>query len=88
MRKHILFLVPLFSVLDMQRFGEKLRTLRTRHGMTIRDLTRALGYAGSGYVSEVETGKRVPTAEFVLKTARLFDVSADRLLKDELEIDV
>jgi transcriptional regulator with XRE-family HTH domain len=55
--------------------------------MTLRDLTRALGYVGSGYISEVETGKRAPTAEFVLKVARLFNVSADRLLKDELELD-
>jgi transcriptional regulator with XRE-family HTH domain len=71
----------------IQRFGEKLRLLRLRQGMTLRDLTRALGYVGSGYVSEVETGKRAPTAEFVLKVARLFNVSADRLLKDELEVD-
>lgn len=71
----------------IQRFGEKLHTLRTQRGMTLRELTRALGYAGSGYVSEVETGKRVPTAEFVLKVARLFNVSADRLLKDELDLD-
>jgi transcriptional regulator with XRE-family HTH domain len=55
--------------------------------MTLRDLTRALGYVGSGYISEVETGKRAPTAELVLKVARLFNVSADQLLKDELELD-
>ena len=56
----------------IQRFGEKLRILRVRHGMTLRDLTRALGYVGSGYVSEVETGKRAPTAEFVLKVAATY----------------
>lgn len=71
----------------IERFGEKLHTLRLRHRMTLRDLTSALGYVGSGYVSEVETGKRTPTAEFVLKVSRLFQVSADRLLKDELELD-
>jgi transcriptional regulator with XRE-family HTH domain len=64
---------------EIQRFGEKLHILRLRQGMTLRDLTRALGYAGSGYISEVETGKRAPMAEFVLKVARLFNVSADRL---------
>ena len=69
------------------RFGEKLRTLRLRHGMTVRELTRALGYTGSGQISEIETGKRLPTAEFVLKVARYFSVSADHLLKDELDVD-
>ena len=55
--------------------------------MTVRDLTQALGYTGSGQISEIETGKRLPTAEFVLKVARYFNVSADHLLKDELELD-
>lgn len=69
------------------RFGDKLRKLRLRQGMTVRDLTRALGYSGSGQISEIETGKRLPTAEFVLKVARYFNVSADHLLKDELDVD-
>lgn len=53
----------------------------------MRDLTHVLGYSGSGQISEIETGKRLPTAEFVLKVARYFNVSADHLLKDELDVD-
>jgi len=90
MRKHILFLVPLFYVLDMQRFGEKLRTLRTRRGMTVRELAVALGYSekSHSYVSETETGKRTPEVEFVLKVAQFFNASTDQLIRDDLDIDV
>ncbi len=71
----------------MQRFGEKLHTLRTHHQMTLRDLAHAIGYNSHTRLSELETGKKMPTAEFVLKVARLFNVTTDQLLKDELELD-
>ena len=71
----------------MQRLGEKLRTLRKRHHMTLIDLADALGYASHGYLSLVETGKKKPSAEFVLKVAQLFNISADQLLRDELDLD-
>ncbi len=70
-----------------KRFGEKLRTLRKRRGMTLMELARATGYASPSHVSEIETGKRKPPLEFALKIGRLFDVSLDQLLKDELELD-
>ncbi len=70
----------------MERFGEKLRTLRTGHHLTLQQLAAELGYATHAYISEIESGKKVPTASFVLKVARLFGVSTDELLKDELEL--
>lgn len=71
----------------MQRFGEKLRTLRLQRGMSVRELTSALGYTGHGYVYNVEIGKRKPNVEFVLKVAQLFQVTTDQLLRDDLEMD-
>jgi transcriptional regulator with XRE-family HTH domain len=68
----------------MQRFGEKLRTLRTARQMTLKELASALGLTAHGYISEIESGKKKPTAEFVLKVARYFKVTTDQLLKDEL----
>ena len=70
----------------MQRFGEKLRLLRTGKHITLKELAHALGFTAHGYISEIESGKKRPTAEFVLKVARYFDVTTDELLKDELEI--
>ena len=39
------------------------------------------------YINKIETGKRSPSANMILKVTRLFDVSADQLIKDELELD-
>lgn len=70
----------------MQRFGEKLRNLRSQRGMTLKSLAQALGHKAHGYISEIESGKKVPTVQFVLSVSHLFGVSTDELLKDELEI--
>lgn len=72
----------------MQRFGEKLRALRTQHRMTLKELAITLGHTAHGHISEIESGKKKPTAEFVLNVARLFNVTTDQLLKDELELDI
>jgi transcriptional regulator with XRE-family HTH domain len=69
------------------RFGEKLQGLRIQHRMTLLELAHALGYSTHSYISEIEAGKKQPTTEFVLGVARLFNVTTDQLLKDELELD-
>jgi transcriptional regulator with XRE-family HTH domain len=71
---------------SIHRFGEKLRTLRTRQGLTLQQLAYALGLTAHGYISELESGKKIPTAEVVLRVARLFNITTDELLKDELDI--
>jgi transcriptional regulator with XRE-family HTH domain len=71
----------------VQRFGEKLRILRKRHGMTLKELAGKTSYSTHSHISEIETGKKKPPLEFAIQVGRLFDVSLDRLLKDELEID-
>jgi transcriptional regulator with XRE-family HTH domain len=73
---------------SIQRFGEKLRTLRVRRNMTLKELASEFGLTAHGYISELEAGKKMPTAEFVLNVARLFSVTTDELLKDELELKI
>ncbi len=69
----------------MQSFGEKLRLLRTKQGLTQRALARALGYTNAhAYISDFESGKRKPTLEFVQKIAQFFNISTDRLVRDDL----
>lgn len=72
----------------MQRFGEKLRFLRKQHGMTLMEMAEALQYGSYTRISEVETGKKKPTADFILNVARFFNVTTDQLMKDELELDI
>lgn len=71
---------------EIRRFGQKLQTLRRGRGFTLKSLALALGYTAHGHISELEAGKKIPTAEFVLSVARLFDVTTDQLLKDELDL--
>ncbi len=71
----------------MQRFGEKLRTLRKRHGLTQHELAARLGFASQGYIHFLETGKKVPNAILVIKIADLFQITTDQLLRDELDVD-
>jgi transcriptional regulator with XRE-family HTH domain len=72
----------------MKRFGEKLRTLRARRRMSMQDVADAIEYGSSGYVSDVENGKREPALKFVIKVAEFFEVSTDALLKDSLELEL
>jgi transcriptional regulator with XRE-family HTH domain len=73
----------------MRRFGEKMRVLRKRRDLTIIQLAEALGYAptSNSYISEIETGKRRPKIDFVLKVARYFGVTTDQLVRDDIELD-
>ncbi len=68
------------------RFGEKLKALRSGRAMTLQELAAALGHSAHGYISELEAGKKQPSIALVLRVAQLFGVTTDELLRDELEI--
>lgn len=69
------------------RFGEKLRTLRTKADMTLSELATVFGYSSHSYLSEIESGRKAPTLSITLLTSQFFDISTDILLKDELNIE-
>ena len=71
----------------MARFGEKLRYLRQRRGMTMRQLADALGFNSHGYLGDLESGRRQPSLELALTIADFFEVSLEKLARDELELD-
>ena len=70
----------------MKRFGEKLRTLRQRHQLTLRELGDRLAVSNT-FVLSIEQGKKSPNAEMIIKIADVFGVTADQLMRDELEVD-
>ncbi len=70
----------------MQRLGEKVRMLRKRRKLTVKALALALGFPSHSYVSEIETGKKIPSTEMIIKMADLFGVTVDQLVRDEHEI--
>ena len=71
----------------IQRFPEKLRALRHRHGMTQKQLADMLGFSTEVYISALENGKRKPGTELVLKLANIFGVTTDQLMRDDLEVE-
>ena len=70
----------------MQRFGKKLRVLRKQHGLTMKELAQQMALRGHGHISNVETGKKSSSLEFVIKVSDIFNISLDQLVRDELEI--
>jgi len=63
-----------------KRFGENIKRIRTKKGMTQGDIVRALDL-DRGYVSSLENGKRNPTLAMIEKIAGALGVSSDELLK-------
>ncbi len=70
----------------MKRFGEKLRTLRERRGLSQRQLGDMLGVTRT-HVSRMERGEKTPNVAMVLKVADIFGVTTDQLIRDEIELD-
>lgn len=69
----------------MERFGEKLRTLRERRRLTLRELAPMLDVSFT-YIGKMERGERTPNVAMVIKVAKLFNVTADVLIMDELDV--
>lgn len=67
----------------MTKFGDKLHLLRTHHNLTLTQLSSLLGYKTHSYISEIEAGRKRPTAELVVKVSTLFGVTTDELLLDD-----
>lgn len=72
----------------MEKFGAKLRALRIRNDLTLKDLALELGLNGHGYLSELECGKKKPTADLIVKVADFFNVTTDELLRDGIDIQI
>ncbi|NTU83272.1 MAG: helix-turn-helix transcriptional regulator [Chloroflexales bacterium] len=68
------------------RFGKKVRRLRERAGQTQSELAHAIGLSdrSKGFISEIESGKKIPKATLVLRLADHLGVSTDYLLRDDL----
>lgn len=67
------------------KLSEKIVILRKRHGMSQEDLAERLGISRQS-VSKWESGIAMPDIEKIVELSRIFEVSADTLLKDEIEL--
>ncbi len=69
----------------IRRLGRKMRRLRENAGLSQAELAQELGLSerSKGFISEIESGKKVPRAELIVKIADYFQVTTDYLLRDE-----
>jgi len=70
----------------MKRFGEKLRTLRQQRGLSQSQLGDMLEVTRT-HVSRMERGEKIPNVPMLLKISDVFGVTADQLIRDDLELD-
>jgi len=68
------------------KFGEKLRLLRQKKGLSQTILGEMLNVQHS-HVGRLERGEKTPNVAMVLKLAEIFGVTTDLLIRDEMELD-
>ncbi len=71
----------------MKRFGEKLRNLREKRGLSLRQLATMLNVSSHSHIVNLEAGRKKPSLDMVLKIAKLFAVTPNQLLLDDEEVD-
>lgn len=61
--------------------------MRKSRGMSQLELSEKLGYHSHGYLSELEHARKVPTVQAVIELSKIFSVTTDYLLNDELPVE-
>ena len=67
-------------------FGQKLRFVRLRFGLSQAELAQRLEL-GQSQISHLEQGRGAPSLEVVLRAADVLSVTCDYLLRDAVPID-
>ncbi len=70
----------------MERFEEKLRTLRNRDRLSQKQLGDMLGIHRS-HIGKIEQSQKTPNAAMILKIADIFEVTPNQLMLDDQEVD-
>ena len=65
---------------EAQKFGENLKRIRAKKGISQGDIARALE-VHKGYISNIEHGKTNPTLATIAKIAKAIGVSVGELMK-------
>lgn len=68
------------------QLGNKVRRLRELAGLSQAELAEAIGLSqySKGFISEIESGKKIPRSELVLRLSLYFKVTTDYLLRDDM----
>lgn len=69
----------LISVIGDMIFGQKLRKLREKKGLTQQQLAEKLSYVTNSYISDVENGRFVPSRKKLKKIAKALRIPFKKL---------
>jgi len=70
--------------MSKQSFGEQLRNIRTKKGLTAEDIAQVCGTSRS-YITLIEGGKRLPGKKILPKIAEALDLKITVILNWYLE---
>ena len=72
--------------IDKEMFGQRLREIRKKHGMTQAELGEKTGLADKN-ISRIETGKADVYLDCFVKLLKAIDVHADYYLQESISYD-
>lgn len=67
--------------MSMETLGDKIRWLRDRHDLSLREFARKLGDVTAAHISDIENGRRNPSPDLLSKMARVLMVPVEDLEK-------
>ncbi|MBR5867144.1 MAG: helix-turn-helix transcriptional regulator [Spirochaetaceae bacterium] len=73
--KHILK-----PVIDLEKTGEKIKTLRKNNGFSVHELQLLFGFEYPQAIYAWEAGKNIPTVDNLIVLSRLYSVSMDEII--------
>ena len=73
---------------DMNELGERVRELRDRHDISLREFARKLGDISPAHISDIENGRRNPSEDLLQKMAQVLGVAFDELQRLDIRIPV
>jgi transcriptional regulator with XRE-family HTH domain len=73
---------------DMNELGERVRELRDRHDISLREFARKLGDISPAHISDIENGRRNPSEDLLQKMAQVLGVAFDELQRLDNRIPV
>lgn len=69
-----------FPVVNMRKTGQNIYILRTEHGISVRDLSRMMGFSTPQAIYKWQHGRSLPTVDNLVALAAIFAVPIDAIL--------
>ena len=69
-----------FPVVNMRKTGQNIYILRTERGISVRDLSRMMGFSTPQAIYKWQHGRSLPTVDNLVALAAIFAVPIDAIL--------